>query len=135
LYAQHQGIGNHRFTLLVEVMREGRKLVAIEAWRVYHSDVKVSESASPYEMLEALANTYGIPFSIGNRRSIRFLRADVVPEAGAPDLHPLIRIESANNEPFRSHLLVQRLPQRLILVEMAFVLDTSRYGADISKHR
>jgi len=135
LYAQHQGIGDDRFTLLVEVMRKSRKLVAVEAWRVYHSDLKVSESNSPYEMLEILADKYGIPFSLGNRRSIKFLRADVVPEAGALDLNQLIRIESADNEPFRAHLLVQRLPQRVIFVQMAFALDTSRYGADISKHR
>lgn len=65
------------FILLVVSTRKGQVQEAIGAFRVYFSDVDLTNVSGPIDVIRAFVNTYGLTFSLGNSVS-KFLYNEAI---------------------------------------------------------
>jgi hypothetical protein len=136
----HNKLSNRdRFTLLARTIRNGYIQKVVEAWRVYHTDVDLSEKKLPIDIFKAFIDKYGVFLKAGEQISKLFIYQHV--QFDFED-DPRISLLNLIGPAFpQEHGAVtgaldikkSRLHNKII-IGMAYAIDVNMYAADLRKH-
>ncbi|MGR3218257.1 MAG: hypothetical protein ACUZ8H_00380 [Candidatus Anammoxibacter sp.] len=123
-----------KFILVVETNRDGSTLMVSQAWRVYYSDVELSQHLSPVNILQSFVMKYGISFQIADSHPKKFYLYETVsaPLCGQPK--ESIKINQESNKSIVVSFHFKENPSGLIEIALAYVIDTDKYKEDLLKH-
>lgn len=136
LYTRHHGHqrSTDRFTLLVQTMREGYTQRISSTWRVYHSDVNLSQAHEPLDMLRAFVDVYGLYCRVGTSVPAKFFFYEAFPLVPGQRPTEMLKFDAPQEALFDSSFLVRVSPLGVIEVAIAYVIDLGRYMSDLRKH-
>ncbi len=122
------------YTMLVMAQRKGYIQVVFSAWRIYHSDVDLSGTKTPLDILKGFAETYGIPFSVGgsDKSMFKLFQKIEIPEGQSGT--DIFAYEQQKNRKHEIQFLFKKTSSKEIEVSIAFVIDISKYEQDLVKH-
>lgn len=131
LFTEHHQSG--RFTLLIQGFRNGDKITAHNAFRVYYDDVEAGEYIrSPKEYLHALVDAYGLPLRIGNEWRKLFWFEEVSHPEESDRTKEFEVQPPEDHEVWHSAFLKQT--EDNIFVAQAFAIDVTEYRRDLREH-
>lgn len=120
------------YTLVVLSNREGYKQILLDAWRVYHSDVDLTKTKTPLDVLRAFVSEYGFTIRVGDKTSKMFLYEEVQVEKGKKT-SDLMQVETPNKEAGQASWLSEGIPGGVRLV-IALSINQEKYRADLIRH-
>ena len=120
---------------LVQTYRNGMTQIVQSAWRVFPSDVDLTNANRPVEMLKAFAETFGVPITVGRTRS-KFVASEFVLTGGAmgQDLEFEIKVEDVPGDFFMSVSHVKNSSRTLANVGVAYCIDMNKYKLALRAH-
>jgi hypothetical protein len=127
---------NDPYSLLVLTTRKGGNQVVDDAFRIYHSEIAITETTSPLAALRAFLDRYGLWVVVGNHSPTKLSVYEVVPFDPRVGVTPVRLVEEPTLD--RAFYLVARIRQsqhlHVIEVAMAYAVDLRRYTKDLNKH-
>ncbi len=121
------------FTLLVTATRENAVQRVDLAWRVYHSDVTISQAYEPLNVLRAFVEKYGIECRVGSSAPAKFFCYEAFPLLPSQRaMNPITSISST--EKGLASFLYRVSPLGVLEVALAYTIDLTQYGDDLRQH-
>jgi hypothetical protein len=136
LYAKNHGEQRSadQFTLLVQTTREGYTQRVDSTWRVYHSDVNLSQAHEPLDLLRAFVEVYGLYCRVGNSAPAKFFLYEAFPLTPGQRPTEILKIDVPQGVFFETSSLIRVSSLGVIEVAIAYVIDMVRYMNDLRKH-
>jgi hypothetical protein len=125
-------IDNH--FLLVLTIRRGYEQIVHWAFRIYPSDVDLSEIRSPLDMLKAFTNKYGLNIQIGTQTG-KFIHLAIVENSKIALQTELLRVLEATVSEGGLYWMTRETNVGTTEIAIAFAIDISMYELDLKKHR
>jgi hypothetical protein len=119
----------NRHWLLVQTHRTGTDQIAQAAWRLYPSEIDLSQAATPLDALKAFVNVFGCPIKIGDKKTL-FIESDTFP----CDTEVKLSWSEAPPEHFWSISVLRDRAKRVFLVGTAYVINISQYRDMLRAH-
>lgn len=124
------------YTVLVVAVRSGARLGISKAWRLYHSDLRLTSAIEPLDLLAAFLDRFGMPLHIGTQEKKLFVYEiieidQMIDRTGGFDY--LGWHAKAGAQYIISNL--QRVTEHRVEVAMAYVVNVTQYKAALSRHR
>jgi hypothetical protein len=132
-------------TLLVETRRKKDVLTVCNAWRVFQTDVALSEGRSPLDILRAFLMIYGLEFLFAGHGPTRLVVHEAIPIPPVPlsperfvqEGHILKLLEVRHQgplPPFHMSAHMRLSPLGAIEVQLLYVVNIQRYREDLRRH-
>jgi hypothetical protein len=136
LYAKHHGDprSTDRFTLLVQTERKGYLQHINSAWRVYHSDVNLSQVHEPLDILRAFVDVYGLYCRVNDSAPTKLFFYEAFPLAPGQQPTSILKFDSSQAATFDASFLVRVSPLGVVEIALAYVIDSARYMSDLRRH-
>ncbi len=119
----------NRHWLLVQTNRIGLQQHAQAAWKLYPSDVDLSEASTPLDAMKAFANSFGNPISVESKKAFF-----VDPQNFPFDTQVKIEWTGALEDTFVAFSQTVRGDTRLFKIGLAYCIDLRRYRAALKAH-
>ena len=123
------------FTILVQAKRNGSTLTVQRAFKIYHSDVDLSEATTPLEVLLAFVDTYGVEITVGDETR-KFIMYKSIPRGDPPkDVNFFSvpgRFDSGTKLNSGFHFMVT---ENTIEIAVGYMINETKYLADMKKHK
>jgi hypothetical protein len=130
----HRPANGLPYWLCVFSQRAGAMQLVQNAWRVYPSDVDISDAHTPLEVLRAFAHTYGCEMTIGKQHSC-FISYERIPMAPS-DIYVVTRRGTNDDEALFTTLSAKRSEDRTHLdVTVAYEIDLIKYAQALRRHK
>src|SRR5260370_5715724 len=120
------------FTLLVACQRVGYVQRVGHAWMIFHSDVDLSQTKTPSDVLRAFVDKYGLEITVGEKTNRFFWYERVaVPPGKTTDIVKFRHIEGVDMEVnFQQGLIFKDAVE----IVYAFSINNTAYETDLLKH-
>jgi hypothetical protein len=83
------------FTMLVVGQRDGMKLFAHQAWRIYPDVVDVAGASTLIDLLQRFSDKFGAEIEMGGQKGKFILKADIEPSEGVKTSFNIIAMQNA----------------------------------------
>lgn len=116
--------------LVVNTHVQGQDLMVDLAFRAKKALVEEAKTASPFQLMQALALKFGLPIKVGDRES-RFIYNEVIP-VSSTDIKKVLRIQNPDGRPLVSSMWVRMLQNSMgpmAQCAMLFCIDTQAYSS------
>ena len=120
------------YSLLILSQRHGFKLKIQSVWRVYHAEIGLREVKSPLQVLKAMVDYYGVPFTVGGER-YKLLAHNIFeasPGTRCDELIEPLEVKHQASFCFMRKTNIARLYEAALM----FYIDLSKYVGDMNKH-
>jgi hypothetical protein len=118
-----------RHWLLVQTHRSGIDQVAQAAWRLYPSEIDLSQAATPLDALKAFVNVFGCPIKVGDKEGL-FIESDAFPYG----TEVKVRWSEAPPDHFFSTSMLRDPTKREFLVGTTYCINISKYRDTLRAH-
>jgi hypothetical protein len=115
--------------LLVQTNRIGIQQHVQAAWRIYPSDVDLSQASVPIDALKAFVDVFGCPISVGDKKALF-----VDPQQFPFDANVKVEWTGAPPEFFVTFSQTTNSDTRLFRVGLAYCIDVPKYRTSLKKH-
>jgi hypothetical protein len=121
------------FVLLIDANRREDQLKVAAAYRVYLSDVNLSDATTPKDILMQFVHTYGEPFNFGPLGPVRFVSNEYFDYTGElRDLQP--NVHGLSSTEMEAICMFRRSTLGGVHVAWAYALNAKRYVTDLQRH-
>ena len=118
------------FTLLIQGFRDGDKVAAQSAFRVYYDDVKAGRYIrSPKEFLHAFVEKYGLRIEIGDERRKLFWLEEIS-HPDDPTRTKEVGVEIPGDHEVWHDAILKQTDDEIFVVS-GYAIDVDRYRADL----
>jgi hypothetical protein len=121
------------YSLLVFCTRAGYVQQVTNAWQVFHSDVDLSKTKSPLDVLKALVAKYGFEIQIGETKAAFFWH-ERVPISRRLPFNELIKFPHQPNVDFAVTWSPGEISDNSLELTYAFGINYTAYEADLVRH-
>jgi hypothetical protein len=122
------------FSILVQALRDGAKLIVQHAFKIYHSDLDFDKEQEPLDLLLKFVDKYGLRITVGDETG-KFVMYKSVPHYGSPISGNFFDF-NADDEPtaFRSGFHI-KATENTIEIAVGYVINETKYLGDLEKHK
>lgn len=121
------------YTLLVFCTRVGYVQHVADAWQIFHSDVDLSKTQTPLDVLKALVAKYGFEIQIGERKA-SFFWHEWVPISRRLPSNEIIHIPTQPSDKWAISWAPGEMRDNSLELIYAFAINNAAYEADLAKH-
>lgn len=140
LYAQ-TNLNKDSYTYLVLAFRKGSIQNITVVFKVYHSDVEISNETSPLEMLKKLISVYGYDLECNDRISKFFYHERIKGSNGNNDIKAFSLKANQDQTHFKGKIMNNFMCRTIdvdgenyLEIAMLFSLDLTLYENDLAQH-
>ena len=145
MFGQEDGQGKSLFvetttdpdphSLLILADRAKDVLTIHQGWLIFHSDVDVSNTKTPVDLLRAFVAQYGVEIMVAGRPEGKFLLYRSFDHIRPNTQFELLRPHTPPSTPLDSNFSFRHSTvDAKIEVALAFSIDVLKYAADLRKH-
>jgi hypothetical protein len=125
-------ISSDSFWLLVLAHRNGRTLIVQNAWRVYPSDVDLTDAKRPIDVLRAFANVFGLQVQVGIQAG-KFILNEIIPLRVGQVIRAYT-IKGLRNKAYVGTMSGHDLPEAHRVI-VAYAIDLLAYEKSLHHHK
>ncbi len=122
------------YGILVLAIRNGYTQKVLSAWRIYNSDVDLSNAEKPLDVLKSFTEAFGFPFSVGDSEKSTFKLYEKIKVPAGQSRTQLISIESPKNVKAEGHFAFKFNNSEEAEIAYAFAIDDLKYEDSLLEH-